>query len=162
MEEYFDEDKEESLKNKFLTFHLESEVYALEIRFVTEIIGIQKVTMVPDTPSFIRGVINLRGKVIPIMDVRLRFGMNEQEYDERTCVIVVDVEDITMGLVVDTVSEVATIEEEQIDRSMAKKSHSNSSIMGLGKCGDEVRILLDAKELIHSQDLAFVKEMAEG
>ncbi len=153
-------EQEEELKNKYLTFLMSTEVYALEIRFVTEIIGIQKVTLVPDTPEFIKGVINLRGKVIPIMDVRLRFGMPEQDYNERTCVVVVDVEDVTMGLVVDTVSDVATIEEEQIDRSMSKKSSGSSAIMGMGKCGDEVRILLDAKELIHSKDLDFAKDLA--
>ena len=85
------DDDEDTQKDKYLTFHLAGEDYGIEIAFVTEIIGIQKITDVPDMPEFIKGVINLRGKVIPVMDVRIKFNLEARDYDERTCIIVVDI-----------------------------------------------------------------------
>lgn len=100
--------EEDTLKGRFLTFRLANEDYGLEIRYVTEIIGIQKITEVPDMPCFVKGVINLRGKVIPVMDVRARFSLPERDYDERTCIVVVNVEEKSVGLVVDKVNDVAS------------------------------------------------------
>ena len=104
----FDDDRfdeqEDTQEGKFLTFHLGNEDYGIEIRYVTEIIGIQKITEVPDMPSFIIGVINLRGKVIPVMDVRSRFRLPTKEFDDRTCIIVVNLNETPVGLVVDAVN----------------------------------------------------------
>ncbi len=142
--------EEDTQKGKFLTFHLAREDYGLEIRHVTEIIGIQKITEMPDMPDYFRGVINLRGKVIPVMDVRIRFRMPSRAYDERTCIVVVNVEDKAVGLVVDQVNEVVDIPEDQIEPSPSTRQGNGSRyIQGLGKIGDEVKILLDVATLLH-------------
>lgn len=106
--------EEDTQKGKFLTFSLGKEDYGVEIKYVTEIIGIQSITEVPDLPAYINGIINLRGKIIPVMDVRLRFGKTVREYDDRTCIIVIDINDISIGLIVDRVSEVINIPESEI------------------------------------------------
>jgi purine-binding chemotaxis protein CheW len=141
---------EDTQKDKFLTFHVAEEDYGIAIRHVTEIIGIQKITVVPDMPSFIKGVINLRGKVIPVMDVRARFGLASREYDERTCIVVVNIDDRATGLVVDRVNEVADIPEEQVEAApTGTYGGSGNFILGLGKIGDSVKILLDVNRLLY-------------
>jgi purine-binding chemotaxis protein CheW len=141
---------EDTQKDKFLTFRVADEDYGIAIRHVTEIIGIQKITVVPDMPSFIKGVINLRGKVIPVMDVRSRFRLSGREYDERTCIVVVNVDDRATGLVVDRVNEVADIPEEQVETPPAgAQGGSGNFILGLGKIGDSVKILLDVNRLLY-------------
>jgi purine-binding chemotaxis protein CheW len=159
--ELFDEDDEDTQKDKYLTFTVGNEDYGIEIAHVTEIIGTQKITDVPDMPIYIKGVINLRGKVIPVMDVRLRFKMPEREYDDRTCIIVVNVGGTPIGLVVDTVKEVADIPENQIEPPPDfSKSTSQRYIMGLGKMGDAVKILLDVQKLVRREDMAAVPAAA--
>jgi purine-binding chemotaxis protein CheW len=134
---------------KYLTFMIGNESYGVSIRPVTEIIGIQEITPVPDMPSFVRGVINLRGKVIPIMDVRLRFQREPRAYDERTCIIVIELESSFVGLVVDTVSEVISIPDEAIDKPPRfSNSAGNRFMMGLAKVGEQVKILLDPTRLL--------------
>lgn len=143
------EQEEDTQEGKFLTFILGSEVYGLEIRYVTEIIGIQKITTVPDLPDYVKGVINLRGKVIPVMDVRLRFHMEARAYDERTCVIVIKAKSTTVGLIVDTVSEVLEIPGENIETTHhMRRGAGNAFMKGLGKVAEEVKILLDAEALL--------------
>jgi len=150
----------EDMDNKYLTFFLADEVYGVEIAYVTEIIGIQKITNIPEMPEYIRGVINLRGKVIPVMDVRTRFHMNQREYDERTCIIVVDISGTTVGLVVDEVSEVADIPMDQVEPPpMGRQGKGNTFIKGMGKSGDSVKILLNVEALIKEEDLIAVAEM---
>lgn len=146
MPDFADED---TLLGKFLTFHLAKEDYGIEIRHVTEIIGIQKITEVPDMPDYVRGVINLRGKVIPVMDVRARFHMPARAYDERTCIVVVNIDDNSVGLVVDQVSEVADIAQEQIEPPPSSgQGNARHFIQGMGKIGDEVKILLNVQQII--------------
>jgi purine-binding chemotaxis protein CheW len=150
----------EDMDNKYLTFFLADEVYGVEISYVTEIIGIQKITNIPEMPEYIRGVINLRGKVIPVMDVRTRFHMNQREYDERTCIIVVDISGTTVGLVVDEVSEVADIPMDQVEPPpMGRQGKGNAFIKGMGKSGDSVKILLNVEALIKEEDLEAVMEI---
>lgn len=153
-DDLLDEDDEDTQKDKYLTFAVGSEDYGIDICHVTEIIGIQKITDVPDMPAYIKGVINLRGKVIPVMDVRLRFRMDKRGYDDRTCIVVVNVRGTAVGLVVDTVKEVADIPEKQIE-SPPDVSEGNRQlfIKGLGKIGEEVKILLDVNRLVLKQDL---------
>ncbi|MFQ5559267.1 MAG: chemotaxis protein CheW [Nitrospinota bacterium] len=149
----FSED-EDTQKDKFLTFHLADEDYAIEIRYVTEIIGIQKITQVPDLPQFLKGVINLRGNVIPVMDVRTRFHIEEREYTERTCIIVVDLNKTSVGLVVDMVSEVVDILEDKIEPPpKIQMMGKNSYILGLGKIGDRVKIILDVNKLLFKEEV---------
>ena len=138
---------------KYLTFLLGAESYGLPIRYVTEIIGLHSITPVPDVPSYIKGIINLRGKVIPIMDVRLRFGMPERDYDARTCIIVINVNDSAVGLVVDTVSEVLDINDSQIEPPPTLGRQGAQGFMqGVGKLEDQVKLLLDAEKLLFIQD----------
>lgn len=147
-------DNEDTQKDKYLTFHLAGEDYGIEIRFVIEIIGIQSITDVPDMPSFIRGVINLRGKVIPVMDVRARFSIDARDYDDRTCIIVVNIDGTEVGLVVDEVSEVADIPETNVEPPpKTSKNNDNSYIQGMGKINNDVKILLDVQKLLFSAEM---------
>lgn len=144
---------QDTMQGMYLTFDLAGEGYGLEIRYVTEIIGIQKVTNIPDMPRHVIGVLNLRGKVIPIIDVRLRFNLPLREYDERTCIIVVNVNDNPVGLVVDQVSEVVDVAQKNIEPSPAVGTHRGSYIQGLGKIGEQVKILLNVEILIEDETL---------
>ncbi|MFC1513125.1 chemotaxis protein CheW [Thermodesulfobacteriota bacterium] len=147
-------DDEDTMKDKYLTFHLAGEDYGIDIAFVTEIIGIQKITEVPDMPNFVKGVINLRGKVIPVMDVRLRFHLDERDYDERTCIVVVDINTTAVGLVVDQVNEVADIPEADVEPPpRTTKGTSSRYLKGMGKVDDEVRILLNVDKLLYDEEL---------
>lgn len=110
------ETDEDTLKGKFLTFFVGREEYAIEIKYVTEIIGgIQTITEVPEVPDYIRGIINLRGKIIPVMDVNMRFKKEPKPYGDRTCITVIDIDELSVGLIVDDVAEVLSIPEENID-----------------------------------------------
>ena len=149
-----DLENEDTQKDKFLTFQLGKEDYGIEIKHVTEIVGIQKITDVPDMPDFIRGVINLRGQVIPVMDVRLRFKMEPREYDDRTCVVVVNIKGTAIGLVVDTVNEVADISAEQISPPPKVNTDESRYILGMGKINNEVKILLEVDKLIYQEELS--------
>jgi purine-binding chemotaxis protein CheW len=151
----YDDEDEDTQKDKYLTFSVGTEEYGIEIGCVTEIIGIQKITDVPDMPQYIKGVINLRGKVIPVMDVRLRFRMPERAYDDRTCIVVVKVNGAAVGLVVDTVREVADIPQQQIEQPPDMvEAGGQGYIQGLGKIGEEVKILLDVEKLLRREDMA--------
>jgi len=157
-----DEDDEDTQKDKFLTFTVGNEDYGLEIYHVTEIIGIQKITEVPDMPDYIKGVINLRGKVIPVMDVRKRFKFEARDYDDRTCIVVVNINDTFIGLVVDTVKEVSDIPETQIEPPPAvSEGNQQLFIKGLGKVDQNVKILLDVDKLLHHNDLQKVGAAAQ-
>lgn len=146
------EQEEDTQKDKFLTFLLGNEFYGIEIRYVTEIIGIQPITEVPELPEYIRGIINLRGKIIPVMDVRLRFKKPFMEYNDRTCVIVIDIEDLSVGMIVDSVSEVITISEADIVPPPDIRKTGNRYIKGIGKAGSEVKLLLDCEKLLNEDD----------
>lgn len=140
---------EDTQRGRYLTFVIGKEVYGIEIKYVTEIINMQKITEVPELPEYIKGIINLRGKIIPVMDVRLRFRKEAKEYNDRTCIIVVDIEDISVGLIVDSVSEVITITEDNIvPPPDTNTGFNNRYIKGIGKVGDEVKLLLDCGKLL--------------
>jgi purine-binding chemotaxis protein CheW len=148
-----DEEEEDTQEDKFLTFIIGKEDYGIEIRHVTEIIGIQSITQVPDVPAYVKGVINLRGKVIPVMDVRTRFGVEERPYDDRTCIIVININEQPVGLIVDRVLEVLDIPEGEIEPPpKMRKGGSNRFIQGLGKVGEQVKILLNANRLLFDED----------
>ena len=149
----------EAQEGKYLTFILGNEEYGILIKRVKEIIGIMDITNIPRTPEFIKGVINLRGKIILIMDLRLRFGLAEKEYNQRTCIIVVEINmgeiKKQMGIVVDTVSEVVNIQKSEIDPTTKYDvSGDTDYLMGLGKIKGKVVLLLDIDQIL-SQD-AFV------
>ncbi len=146
------EQEEDTQKGRFLTFVLSNESYGIEIKYVTEIIGIQPVTEVPELPEYIRGIINLRGKIIPVMDVRLRFKKSFREYNDRTCVIVIDIRDISIGLIVDSVSEVLSIPETEIVAPPEVNKNGNKYIKGIGKVGNEVKLILDCDRLLNEEE----------
>jgi purine-binding chemotaxis protein CheW len=153
IEEIIEED-EDTQKGKFLTFSVGKEDYGIEIYHVTEIIGIQEITEVPGLPDYVKGIINLRGKIIPVIEVRRRFNKEAIEYNDRTCIIVIDIKDILVGLIIDSVSEVLTILNENIvPPPDTKNGFQNNYVKGIGKVGNAVKLLLDCEKLIGEKDL---------
>lgn len=151
---------------KYLTFNLALEEYGLEILKVQEIIGLMDITRVPRTPDFVRGVINLRGKVIPVIDLRLKFGISSQDDTERTCVIVVQVAradtHVTMGIIVDEVSEVLDITGSQIEPPPEfGEMVSTDFILGMGKVSQKVVMLLDIDKVLSRGELSLVKKVSK-
>lgn len=152
-------------EGKYLTFTLAEEEYGIGILKIKEIIGMIPVTTVPQTPEFIKGVINLRGKVIPVMDLRLRFGMEAAEYTERTCIIVVEIEGavgtVQIGVVVDSVSEVLNIKGEEIEETPTFGAKLNTDyIRGMSKMEGGVKILLDIDRVLSNQEIAVLEKAA--
>ncbi len=152
-------------EGKYLTFSLSDEEYGIGILKIKEIIGMMPITSVPQTPGFVKGVINLRGKVIPVVDLRLRFGMPSIDYDERTCIIVVEIDsqgvDIVIGIVVDSVSEVLNIKGDEIEDTPTFGTRLNTDyILGMAKMDGKVKILLDIDEVLGADDLAMLAEAA--
>lgn len=154
----------EGLEGLYLTFALSEEVYGLEILTVQEIIQLVPATPVPQTPDYVRGVINLRGKVIPIIDIRSKFGMVKTEDTAQTCIVVVRVEErgeaITMGIVVDRVAEVLEVPAAQIEPPPSFGDAVDTNfLMGMGKVGDIVVMLLDIRRVLATEEMAAVAEM---
>jgi purine-binding chemotaxis protein CheW len=143
-------------ENKFLMCRLEEEVYGIDIRFVTDILERQKITEIPDMPDYVRGVINLRGHVIPVMDLRLRFGMPFHEYDNRTVITVVNIQEMSIGFIVDTATEVKEIPDQNIEPSPSfeTRAEKHDFIAGLGKVDDTIIILLDIDKLVAREEIA--------
>jgi|YNPNPStandDraft_1061719.scaffolds.fasta_scaffold01055_6 purine-binding chemotaxis protein CheW len=153
-----------NLEGKYLTFTLAGEDYGLEILKVREIIGMQEITAIPQTPPYIKGVINLRGRVIPVIDLRLKFGLPPQEYGERTCIIVVEVKTrvgpVQVGVVVDAVSEVLNVSGKDIEPTPALGSQVNVRyILGIAKARGNIKILLDIDRVLNSEELAVLETL---
>lgn len=151
---------------KYLTFSMGNEEYGISILKIKEIIGMLPITNVPQTPEFVKGVINLRGKVIPVIDLRLRFGMEAIPYTDRTCIIVTEVEGedtILTGIVVDSVSEVLNIRSSEIeDTPTFGKNMNMEYILGVAKMEDCVKILLDINKVLSGEDIKTLEETAEA
>ncbi len=146
-------------EGKYLTFTLGSEQYGLEILKVREIIGYMEITAVPQTPHYVKGVINLRGQVIPVIDLRTKFGMVTKEITEESCIIVVEIHQddrkFSTGVAVDKVEEVLDIAGENIEEAPQFGSSVNTDfILGMGKIGDSVKILLDIDQVLTSEDIS--------
>lgn len=149
---------EDTQKGRYLTFTLDKESYGIEIKYVTEIIGMQEITEIPELPDYIRGIINLRGKIIPVMDIRLRFKKEPREYNDRTCIIVVDIKDFSVGIIVDGVSEVLTIPEQDIvEPPQMNKNYHNRYIKNIGKVGEQVKLLLDCERLLSDDEMELLE-----
>jgi purine-binding chemotaxis protein CheW len=150
------------IEGKFLTFVLGEEIYGIEILKAREIIGLMDITTVPQTPDYMKGVINLRGKVIPVIDLRKKFSMQEGVHTQETCVIVVEVNSSSIGLIVDSVSEVSDITGEEIENAPSYGQGIDTSfIMGLGKVKNKIIILLDIDAVLSTEELEMVEELAE-
>ncbi len=148
---------------KYLTFMLGKEEYGVDILRAREIIGTMEITPVPQTPEFVKGVINLRGKIIPVVDLRIKFGMPPRDYDDKTCIIVVEVpgesERVLVGVVVDQVQEVTPIMDEDIEPpSSIGAAVQSKYIHGLAKTKDGVKILLNIEHVLSSEELMLVQK----
>lgn len=119
----------------------------------------QAITEVPEVPDYVRGIINLRGKIIPVMDVNMRFKKNPQPYNDRTCIVVIDIDELSVGLIVDNVAEVMSIIEQNIvDPPVARTGFHNRFIKGIGKMDNAVKLILDCTLLLSDDDLTKLNE----
>lgn len=153
--------------NKFLTFNLDGNSYGIPILKVSEIIGITEITPVPKAPSYMKGVINLRGKIIPAVDLRLKFDMPQRDYDANTCIIIVnsEIDNVVkqIGVIVDIVSEVCKIDSENIEPSPDYgENPDNKFISGIGKIKASVVMLVDVEKVIFSKDFLHIIENTEA
>lgn len=148
-------EEQEEKKKQFMTFLCCDEIYGISLDNVNEIIGLQQYTSIPETEDYIMGLINLRGKVIPVIDVRIRFGKEPLPYNDRTSVIVIQVKETVIGLIVDGIEGVADIKEDEImpPPSVSDlKMQSRKYVFGIGRVGSEVKLLLDPEKLIRDSE----------
>jgi purine-binding chemotaxis protein CheW len=163
-EEFDDEDEEDTLEGRYLIFSIEERNYGIEILHITEIVGLQTITEVPDMPTFVKGVINLRGKIIPLIDMRIRFKLPETQYNDKTCVIIVSIQSQFVGLIVDTVREVLRISPEQLEEA-PRMNHSTGGsklVKALAKIKDEVKVLLAVEKLFTEDEIPTFEPQEEG
>ena len=143
----------DNIEDMYLTFEVQKEAYAVSIGCVTEIVGMQGISEIPDVPAYIKGAMNLRGKVIPVMDLRMRFRLPSRDYDDRTTIIVLDLAGVPTGLVVDRVTDVLTIPKGSIDPPPYWLSQGEKGVVqGLGKLNKSVSIILDVPYLLQSKE----------
>ena len=151
-------------KGKYVTFKSGNEYFGLKIQYVNEIIGYQEITAIPESEEYIKGLINLRGKIIPVIDVRLRFKQDPFEYTDRTCIIVINVNQLVVGLIVEKIAEVVEIQEEHIlpapTIGKADKSQ-NKYVYGIGKVGDQVKLLLDPDRLLNDDEKIALEQITD-
>jgi purine-binding chemotaxis protein CheW len=143
---------------KYLTFQLDKEEFGIKVLKVREIMGLQEITAVPQTPSHVKGVINLRGKVVPVVDLRLKFGLPAAEYTQRTCIIVTQVQGesgpVLIGIVVDGVSEVLNLTGQEIEDTPDFGDEAGVRyLLGMAKVKGKVKILLDIDQVLSTQEL---------
>jgi purine-binding chemotaxis protein CheW len=156
-------EEEDAQLDKYLTFTVDGEEYAIAIRSVTEIIGIQPINTLPEVPAFVKGVINLRGKIIPVVDMRLRFGKSVTTFTDRTCIVVVQTERLAAGLIVDEVSEVMVIDEEDVvPPPDIQTSDSRRYISGIGKVGEKIKLIIDCERLFDDDETESMEGIEEG
>lgn len=156
--------EEDAQKGKFMTFQTGKEYFGISISYVNEIIAMQPITAIPEVDEYVKGLINLRGKIIPVIDVRVRFKMEPKEYTDRTCIIVIDVKSTTVGLIVEKIAEVDTIVDDDIVPPPAlghKDRERNKYVYGLARTGDTVKLLLDPEKLIKQEVLEVLEEIQE-
>lgn len=157
------EDEEDNVldtqKGKYVTFKSGNEYFAIKIQYVNEIIVYQEITAIPESEDYIKGLINLRGKIIPVIDVRVRFKQEEIPYTDRTCIIIIDVNSTVVGLIVEKIAEVVEIDASNIipSPSFGKADKSqNRYVYAIGKVGDSVKLLLDPDKLLNEADKALI------
>ena len=151
----------DTTKGKYMTFKSGNEYFGLKIQYVNEIIQFQAITAIPETEDYIKGLINLRGKVIPVIDVRLRFRQQPFEYNDRTCIIVINVKSTVVGLIVEKIAEVVEIKDENIlpPPSIGRMDKGQQKyVYGIGKVGDSVKLLLDPDKLLNDEDLSVAEQ----
>ena len=152
--------------DKYVTFKSGNEYFGLRIEYVNEIIVFQEITEIPESEDYIKGLINLRGKIIPVIDVRVRFKQEAIEYNDRTCIIVINVKDTVVGLIVEKVAEVVEIKQEDIlPPPSATIGHEektqNKYVYGIGKVGEGVKLLLDPDKLLKDDEIVMLEQATE-
>jgi purine-binding chemotaxis protein CheW len=163
--ELYDDEDEIYQENKYLLCKIKDEDYGIRISYVQSIEEMRKIVQVPEMPPFVKGIINLRGTVIPVIDLRLKFNMPERDYDDRTCTVITRIGDAMVGLIVDTVSEVETIPDKDVDpppRFHSETEGRERYVGGIGKVGEEVKILLDVDRLIEDEEIEHLVNAAEA
>lgn len=153
-------------QDKYVTFKSGNEYFGLKIQYVNEIIVFQEVTEIPESEDYIKGLINLRGKIIPVIDVRIRFRQEPIAYTDRTCIIVINVKDVVVGLIVEKIAEVVEIRQEDIlpppSISIGNEEKSqNKYVYGIGKVGDGVKLLLDPDRLLKDEEITMLEQATE-
>jgi len=157
----------EKQRNKYVTFKSGNEYFGLKIEYVNEIIVYQEITEIPESEDYIKGLINLRGKIIPVIDVRIRFKQEPMEYTDRTCIVIVNVNDMVVGLIVEKIAEVVEIKEEDILPPPSvviggEDKLQNRYVYGIGKVGDSVKLLLDPERILKDDDLLLMEQAVEN
>ena len=157
-------DEQEAQKGMYMTFKSGNEYYGIKIQYVNEIVGFQDITPVPETESYIMGLINLRGKIIPVIDVQKRFGQEPSEYNDRTCIIMADVKATTVGLIVEKIAEAVEIKDENIlpPPTISRVDRiQNKYVYGIAKVGDSVKLLLDPERLLGDEEQQMTEQTNE-
>ncbi len=159
-------DVNEKQRNKYVTFKSGNEYFGLKIEYVNEIIVYQEITEIPESDDYIKGLINLRGKIIPVIDVRVRFKQEQLEYTDRTCIIIVNVNDIVVGLIVEKIAEVVEIKEEDILPPPSiviggDEKVQNKYVYAIGKVGDSVKLLVDPDRILKDEDITLMEQAME-
>ncbi len=141
--------EQDTQKGKFLTFRIGAELFAIEISYVTEINNMLSIVPLPDAPAYFKGVISLRGKIIPVIDMRLKLGKQPEPYNDRTCIIILSVEGAQTGLIVDTVAEVLNIRDDDIERPPEMKHAAGSHyLQGIGKAEEDLVLILNCRKIL--------------
>ena len=159
-------DVNEKQRDKYVTFKSGNEYFGLKIEYVNEIIVYQEITEIPESDDYIKGLINLRGKIIPVIDVRVRFKQEQLEYTDRTCIIIVNVNDIVVGLIVEKIAEVVEIKEEDILPPPSiviggDEKVQNKYVYAIGKVGDSVKLLVDPDRILKDEDIILMEQAME-
>lgn len=158
------EEEEDTQKGKYMTFHSGEEAYGIELKYINEIIGIQPITKIPEVDKYIKGLINLRGKIIPVIDVRLRFGQEPLEYTDRTCIIIIQVKNVVVGLIIEKIEGVVSIDDGNIEPppTLSAGNSRNHFVYGIGKVEDMVILLLNPESIIKDEEIELFEELAES
>lgn len=151
-QEVLEINEEDTMHGRFIMFSMDRDTYGIDIRYVTEIVGLQPVNGLPGAPEYIKGIINLRGKIIPVVDMRLKFKKQPAEYTDRTCILIIDAGGISAGLIVDEVSEVITIDDRDISPPPSFGAGVCRYLSGIGKVGSTVKLLLDCEALFSEEE----------
>ena len=154
IEEEIDEDSQDTMEDLYIIFFIDGREYGIEIRYLIEIIAFQPVTFVPNLPKYVKGVLNLRGKIIPVLDVRTRFGMPSIDYTENTCILILNFNNLSASLIVDGVKEVLRITKDNIEPSPGfEEANVERFVDSIGKSGDTLKILINVEKFIHEKDI---------
>jgi len=147
--------------DKYLTFYTDKQLFGVPIAHVVQIVGMQKITVIPEAPYYSKGIINLRGAIIPVIDMRLRLSKLKAEYNERTCIIVTNINDFHMGIIVDSVDEVADIKYDVISQLPQHLENGNDYITGVAKLPQKLVLLMDLNKIFGNEDFKMITNITE-